>query len=143
MLNKTPGLAKHVVVIVDDYTGYIWVDFVSTRGEFRDRFQIFLNLQKGSHDRIPQRLRMDNAGEFTSHDIQDLCAEKGIEMEPTAPYAHQQNGVAERANRTLREMAATMLIESGLPEAFWAEAFRTAVYIRNRSPTSREKDEEL
>jgi transposase InsO family protein len=143
LLNKTPGLAKHVVVIVDDYTGYIWVDFVSTRGEFRDRFQIFLNLQKGSHDRIPQRLRMDNAGEFTSHDIQDLCAEKGIEMEPTAPYAHQQNGVAERANRTLREMAATMLIESGLPEAFWAEAFRTAVYIRNRSPTSREKEEEL
>ena len=50
-------------------------------------------------------------------------------------YSPQQNGVAERKNRTIMEIAKAMLKEKGVPNIFWAEAINTAVYILNRRPT--------
>jgi hypothetical protein len=61
--------------------------------------------------------------------------EAGIIIEPRAPYRHQQNGKAERVNRTLIDMGRTMLVDAGLPEAFRAEAIRSAVYLKNRLPS--------
>jgi len=60
---------------------------------------------------------------------------EGIKHELTTPHTPQQNGVAERLNRTLIEGMRTMLADSKLPHRFWAEALSTAVYLRNRSPT--------
>jgi transposase InsO family protein len=59
----------------------------------------------------------------------------GIKRHITASYTPQQNGVAERKNRTIVEMAKSMLKGKGLPNMFWAEAVATAVYLLNRSPT--------
>jgi transposase InsO family protein len=59
----------------------------------------------------------------------------GIKRQLTASYTPQQNGVAERKNRTIVEMAKSMLKGKGLPNMFWAEAVATAVYLLNRSPT--------
>lgn len=61
--------------------------------------------------------------------------ENGIQRQLTVPYTPQQNGVAERANRTLVEMARCMLVHSKLDESFWAEALATAVYLRNMAAT--------
>ena len=69
--------------------------------------------------------------------MKHLYIKRGIVVETSAPHAHNQNGIAERANRTIRESASTILIESGLPEAFWAEAVSFATYTRNRCPTRR------
>src|SRR5947207_12058418 len=130
-------MSKYVLVIVDDCTGMIWTKFYTTRDSFRHEFIRFVTMMKDMvQGRHVKRIRIDNAKEFTSQDIQVFCESEGIEIEPTAPYAHEQNGRAERANRTLRDMASTMLIESGLPEGFWAEAFRTAMYLRARCPTN-------
>ena len=60
---------------------------------------------------------------------------EGIRHERTVPKTPQQNGVAERLNRTLMEIVRSMLIDSNLPHEFWAEALATAVYLKNRSPT--------
>ena len=60
---------------------------------------------------------------------------EGIKHELTVPKNTEQNGVAERMNRTVVETARCMLAESKLPKKFWAEAVSTAVYLRNRSPT--------
>ena len=80
-------------------------------------------------------LRSDNGGEYMNNDFENYLRECGIKRQLAVPYTPQQNGVAERANRTLVEMARAMLIHSGLNEHFWAEALKTAVYIRNRTTT--------
>ena len=70
-----------------------------------------------------------------SNEFSQFLAENGIRRELTHPNSPQQNGVAERFNRTLFEMARSLLHHAGLETSFWAEALKTAVYIRNRSPT--------
>jgi hypothetical protein len=64
-----------------------------------------------------------------------FCFENGIRLERTVPGTPQQNGVAERMNRTLTERARSMRIQSGLPKQFWAEAINTAAYLINRGPS--------
>ena len=80
-------------------------------------------------------LRTDNGGEFTSKEFEKYLRKEGIKHELTIPKCPEQNGVAERLNRTLMEMVRSMLADSELPKSFWAEALSTAVYLHNRSPT--------
>ena len=80
-------------------------------------------------------LRTDNGGEYTSLEFKTYLAKEGIRHELTVPKTPEQNGTAERMNRTLVESVRSMLADSKLPHRFWAEALSTAVYLRNRSPT--------
>ncbi|RXN30143.1 Retrovirus-related Pol poly from transposon TNT 1-94 [Labeo rohita] len=80
-------------------------------------------------------LRTDNGGEYTSSEFQDFLKKEGIRHELTVPKTPEQNGVAERMNKTLMETVRSMLADAKLPQKFWAEALSTAVYLRNRSPT--------
>jgi transposase InsO family protein len=77
-------------------------------------------------------LRTDRGGEYTSNYFQSYLKNQGIQHQLTAPYSPQQNGVAERFNRTIIEMAKSMMHNANLPYTFWAEAIYTATYIRNR-----------
>ena len=80
-------------------------------------------------------LRTDNGSEYTSFEFQSYLKREGIKHELTVPRSPEQNGVAERFNRTLMEAVRSMLVGAQLPQRFWAEALATAVYLRNRSPT--------
>ncbi|BBG92676.1 multidrug resistance-associated protein 9, partial [Prunus dulcis] len=82
-----------------------------------------------------KKLRSDRGGEYTSNEFNKFCDEMGMERQLTVAYSPQQNGVAERKNRTIVEMAKCMMIEKGMPLEFWAETVNTAVYVLNRSPT--------
>nr|GFC78707.1 hypothetical protein [Tanacetum cinerariifolium] len=64
--------------------------------------------------------------------IENLLSLKGIKREFSIPRTPQQNGIAERKNRTLIEAARTLLADSLLPIPFWAEAVNTACYVQNR-----------
>jgi transposase InsO family protein len=77
-----------------------------------------------------QRLRCDNGSEYINADLADFCREKGIKLETTVRYTPQQNGAAERLNRTLMEKVRPMLADSSLPKYLWAEAVATASYVR-------------
>ncbi|KAI5333988.1 hypothetical protein L3X38_024121 [Prunus dulcis] len=83
-----------------------------------------------------KKLRSDRGVEYTSHEFQDFCASIGMERQLTIAYSPQQNGVAERRNRTICEMARSMMTEKGIPVIFWAEAVSTAVYLQNRCFTT-------
>nr|GEX36375.1 putative ribonuclease H-like domain-containing protein [Tanacetum cinerariifolium] len=74
-------------------------------------------------------IRCDNRGEFRNKEINDFCSQKGIKREFNNARTTQQNGVAERRNRTLIEAARTMLADAKLPVTFWAEAVNTACYV--------------
>ncbi|GJR46388.1 putative ribonuclease H-like domain-containing protein [Tanacetum coccineum] len=77
-------------------------------------------------------IRCDNGTEFKNYEMNQLCGIKGIKREFSNAKTPQQNGVAERNNRTLIEAARTMLADSLLPIPFWAEAVNTACYVQNR-----------
>lgn len=80
-------------------------------------------------------LRSDNGGEYLSNEFSDFLKQEGICHQLTVEYTPQQNGVAERANRTLVEMARCLLLQAKLPDSLWAEMVNTATYIRNRCLT--------
>ncbi|CAL2246291.1 unnamed protein product [Prunus armeniaca] len=83
-------------------------------------------------DRKVKVLRSDRGGEYESTAFSDFCATHGIIHQTTAPYTPQQNGVAERKNRTFKDMINSMLNSSGLPHNLWGEALLTANHILNR-----------
>ena len=90
-------------------------------------------MEKATKRKI-RTLRTDNGGEYTSSQFEDYLKVEGIRHELTVPKSPQQNGVAERLNQTLVEMARSMLLNSKLPKKFWGEAISTAVYLKNRTP---------
>lgn len=80
-------------------------------------------------------LRSDRGGEYNSKKFDKFCEDIGLQRQLTVVYTPQQNGVAERKNRTIVEMAKSMLHEKGMTDEFWGEAVYTAVYLLNRCPT--------
>lgn len=80
------------------------------------------------------RLRTDNGGEFTSAALRTWLKEKGVIQEFTPPRTPHAHGVAEQMNRTLQEMARSMMQDTGLGGGSWGEVFLTASYLRNRGP---------
>ncbi|GJV02838.1 putative ribonuclease H-like domain-containing protein [Tanacetum coccineum] len=83
-------------------------------------------------DKKVKIIRCDNGTEFKNRVMSEFCEKKGIKKEFSVARTPQQNGVAERRNRTLIEAARTMLADSKLPTTFWAEAVNTACYVQNR-----------
>jgi len=79
-------------------------------------------------------LRSDRGNEYTSRDFDKFSEDKGIERQLTDSYTPQQNGVSKRKNRTVLEMARSMLKEKRLPNTFWAEVVYIDVYLLNRFP---------
>ncbi|GJP46828.1 hypothetical protein CLOM_g6082 [Closterium sp. NIES-68] len=77
-------------------------------------------------------IRSDNGGEFIGADFEGELKRKGIQHQLTVPYNPQQNGVAERFNRTLQEGARTLLGRAGLPDPFWVSALRQVALVKNR-----------
>ena len=105
------------------------------KSEVFEAFKTFKAAVENESGRKIKALRSDRGGEFTSKEFQDFCARSGIRRFLTVPRSPQQNGVAERKNRTILDMARSMLKSKYLPKEFWAEAVDTAVYLSNRSPT--------
>ena len=88
-------------------------------------------------------LKTNNNGEFCSKEFEELCKKCGISRQKTTPYTTQQNGVAERMNKTLMERARSMLSGARLGQEFCAETVDTAFYLVNRSPSSTLEDKTL
>ena len=86
-------------------------------------------------DRTVKALRTDRGREYLSDQFKALCDEKGIARQLTIPGTPQQNGVAERRNRTLLEMVRLMMAQASLPILFWGDALLTAAFVLNRVPS--------
>lgn len=82
----------------------------------------------------------DRGGEFVSHEINSFCDDEGIKRYLTNPYTPQQNGVVERRNRTMMEMARSIMKHMSVPSYLWVEAIRHTTYLLNRVATRAVKD---
>ncbi|GJZ81524.1 putative ribonuclease H-like domain-containing protein [Tanacetum coccineum] len=109
-----------------------WVFFLATKDETSGILQNFIRQIENQLNHRVKIIRSDNGTEFKNRDMLEFCGNKGIKQEYSNARTPQQNGVAERMNRTLIEAARTMLADSLLPTTFWAEAVSTACYIFNR-----------
>jgi len=129
---KSIAKKSYCLVVTDDYSRYSWVSFLANKGETAGAFKnLILKIETISEKKV-KTIRSDNGTEFKNHIFDSFYEKKGILRQYSAARTPQQNGVAERKNRTLIEAARTMLIESKLPIIFWAEAVNCASYILNR-----------
>ena len=113
----------------------MWVYILKNKSQVFEKFVEWKVPVENLYGCKIKNLRTDNGGEYTSNEFTTYLKQEGIRYELTVPKTPQQNGVAERMNRTLVETVHSMLSDTKLPKQFWAEALSTAVYLRNRSPT--------
>lgn len=131
----TPGGKSYFLLVVDDNTRFMWVELLSQKSEALQYFKKIKAEAEVEIGRKMKALRSDRGGEFNSALFTVFCTDSGIKHFTTAPYSPQQNGVVERRNQTVVEMARCLLKSMQVPGIFWGEAAKTAVYILNRSPT--------
>ncbi|GJV42822.1 putative ribonuclease H-like domain-containing protein [Tanacetum coccineum] len=121
------------VIVTDDYSRFSWIFFLATKDETSDIFKSFITRVENLIDQRVKVIRCDNGTKFKNKEMNQFCQRKGIKREFSVARTPQQNGVAERQNRTLIEAARTMLADSKLPTTFWAKAVNTACYVQNRT----------
>ncbi len=120
--------AQYFVTFIDDCTRYVWVFFLKHKSEVFGRFKEWKALVEKSTGCKLKAICTDNGGEYMSTEFQDKS--EGVRHERTVPKTPEQNGVAERMNRTLVECVRSMLADTKLPKKFWAEALSTATCIK-------------
>jgi transposase InsO family protein len=123
--------SKYCLVIVDDYSRFTWVFFLQEKSQTQETLKGFLRRAQNEFGLRIKKIRSDNGMEFKNSQIEGFLEDEGIKHEFSSPYTPQQNGVVERKNRTLLDMARTMLDEYKTPDRFWAEAINTACYSIN------------
>jgi hypothetical protein len=126
------GGSKYCLVIVDDYSRFTWVFFLQEKSHTQETLKGFLRRAQNEFGLRIKKIRSDNGTEFKNSQIEGFLEELGIKHEFSSLYTSQQNGVVERKNRTLLDMARTMLDEYKTSDRFWAEAVNTACYAINR-----------
>jgi hypothetical protein len=107
---------------------------LKTKDEVFNKFQEFKAEIENLTNKKIKTLRTDNGGEYTSKEFVAFCKSAGIRRELTVPHNPQQNGVAERKNRSIEETVKALLNDQGLSMFLWGEAAMTAIYVQNRSP---------
>jgi transposase InsO family protein len=131
----TPGGKSYFLLIVDDYSRFMWVEHLATKDE---AFRCFKRVKTLAETERSYKLRAfcsDRGGVFNSIKFREYCDEQGMKHFTTTPYTPQQNGVVVRRNQTVVDMARCLLKSKGLLGEFWGEAVSTAVYLLNRTPT--------
>ncbi|KAJ4708838.1 Retrovirus-related Pol polyprotein from transposon TNT 1-94 [Melia azedarach] len=127
--------ARYFLSIIDDYSRKEWVFVLRSKDQVFDKFKTWKALIENQTGKKLKRIRIDNGLEFCNETFDDLCKKCGIARHKTVTHTPQQNGLAERMNRTLMEKVICMLFHAKLPKQLWAEAVVSAAYLVNRSPS--------
>ncbi|RVW52517.1 Retrovirus-related Pol polyprotein from transposon TNT 1-94 [Vitis vinifera] len=127
--------SRWFVTFVDDHTRVTWVFLMKKKSEVREIFENFNNMVQTQFQAKIQVLRTDNAREYYHNILGSYLLENGIVHQSSCIDTPQQNGVAERKNRHLMEVARSLMIASNVPKQLWGEAVLTATYLINRMPS--------
>ena len=131
MNHVTPSGGRYFLTFIDDYSRYI----IKNKCEVYDKFRDYVHLVENITGKTIKTLRSDSGGEYVNSKLTTFLREKGIKHRLTVPYTAEQNGVAERKNQILQDMAKCMLVQAKMKFDFWAEAIMTSNYIQNRTMT--------
>ncbi|WP_244219889.1 DDE-type integrase/transposase/recombinase, partial [Corallococcus interemptor] len=125
---------KYIFLTVEDFSRLTWVRFLHDKLEtftFLNHLWSLLVADKRQEFGVISRIRSDHGIEFQNSNFSTFYTLHGIKHEFSAPKTPQQNGVVERKNRMVQEMAQVMLHSKNIPQRFWAKAVNTAVYVIN------------
>src|SRR4051812_48430507 len=128
------GGAKYFVTFIADFSRKVWIFFLKHKSEVFQKFKEWRTMVENQRGRKVKTLRSDNGGEYTSTEFKEYLARHGIKHQLSIPGRPEQNGVAERMNRTLMDRARSIRLQAGMPEGLWAEAVNHAAFLINRSP---------
>jgi transposase InsO family protein len=130
------GGARYILTIIDDKSRRVWPYFLKQKSDAFESFKVWKTMVEKQTERKLKVLRIDNGMEFCSGDFNSFCRKDGIVRHDTIQYMPQQNGVAERMNRTIISKARCMLSNSSLSQKFWTKAASTACHLINCSPST-------
>lgn len=131
---ESMGGAKYFVSFIDDFSKKVFVFTMKQKSEVFNKFIEFKRMVENQCETKIKKFRSDNGKEFINKNFENLFKSSGIKHEKSTPYTPQQNGVAERMNRTLIEKVRCMIYDSNINKNFWAEALLAAVDIVNALP---------
>jgi IS30 family transposase len=134
MLVTSLGGSLYYIIFIDDYSRKTCLYLLKSKYEVFSKFQEFKAEIKNLTNKKIKTLRIDNGGEYTSKEFIEFCKSAGIRRELTVPHNPQQNGVAERKNRSIEEMVKSVLNDQGLSMFLWGEAIMMAIYVQNKIP---------
>lgn len=137
METKSLAGARYMLTFTDDFSRKTFLYFLKEKSQVFKSFMEFKMAVENETECKIKCIRSDNGMEYMAAKFNDFCKENGILHQLTCTYTPEQNGVAERANRTIVEKAKCMLFDGGLGKEFWAEACNTAAYVMNRTPRVR------
>jgi hypothetical protein len=135
---QVESVAGHLYYMsfTDDFSRELQVDFLALKSEALSAFKRYeANLMRQHPGSKIRKLRSDRGGEYLSAEFDAYLQSQGIKRQLTVHNSPQQNGVAERLNRTLVEHARAMLIGRDQPKFLWAEAVNYATWLKNRFPS--------
>ncbi|MCO5548104.1 hypothetical protein L7F22_001562 [Adiantum nelumboides] len=135
MMMPSVGNNLYFVTFIDDFSRFCWVYSLKANSDVFAIFQHYVSMVENETGCKVQTLRTDRGGEYMLGAFKDFLGNKGIKHQCTMPYTPQQNGVAERKNRSLMEMVRCMLKAKSLPHKLWMEAVACAAHVLNRCPT--------
>lgn len=132
MRTQTPSGHRYILTFIDDYSRYTYIYFLKKKNEVKKKLIEFVQLMKTAKRKKPIKFNCDRGGEYLNNELKEYLMSKGIEIQFTPGYTPQLNGIAERKNRSLVEMARCMLLDAGISMKYWGEAVNTANYLQNR-----------
>lgn len=131
------GGNRYLITFTDVHSGHVTTKFLASKGGATRAAIEHCEWIKTQLGREPKVFRTDRGKEYLNNELQSYLRSKGIRAEYTVGYAPEQNGVAERMNRTLIEAARTMMKAANLPFSLWAEAVHTAAFVFNRTTSGK------
>eukprot|EP00253_Pinus_taeda_P002451 PITA_02451 len=124
----------YYITFIDDFSRKTWIYYLKHKDE---AFEIFIKFKALIGNQIGKRIkvfRSDNGGEYMSNEFIAFCKKEGIKKETIVPYTPEQNGLVERKNKSILEVACTMLYDQKLPKFLWGEATHVVVCVQTKVP---------
>ena len=122
---------RYFVTFIDAYSHHLVVKLVKTKDETFGLTKSYFERAETETGERPNYFRSDGGGEYGSKEFQSYLESKGIHHKKMNTYTSQENGITERMNQTLVEMACSMLKDAGLPNKYWGDAILQSAHILN------------
>lgn len=130
---QTNGGYRYWLTFLDDSTRFLWTYPIQSKRDVVQITKDWISLVENQYKLKLRKMRTDNGSEYSKLDM--YLQERGIRRETTVPHTAQQNGRAERVNRSLSEKIACMMIDAGMAPSYWGEALLFLTYVINRTPS--------
>ena len=129
------GESKYLLLILDEASGCMKSFCLHAKLESEDNVKKYIKMVQTQFGKKVKFVRHDGAREFATNSLRTFYEKEGIEQQTTVSYAHEANGTAERAFRTIVTIGHSMLHHAKMDKCFWDDAAMTAIYVKNRLPS--------